>query len=136
MTAAAPWIFAFAAPVGKPRMVGYRAKWVEGSFEYGNTPRRFEFPPEDAGLLRSLVSLSRECWRVFDLRGYARVDFRVDASGRPWVLEINTNPCISPDAGFMAAAERDGLSIEDVVRRIVADATSGGDRRCRQESSG
>jgi len=123
-------------PEGKPRMVGYRAKWVEGSFEYGNTPRRFDFPPEDAALLQSLVSLSRECWRVFNLRGYARVDFRVDASGRPWVLEINTNPCISPDAGFMAAAERDGLSIEDVVRRIVADATSGGDRRCRQESSG
>ena len=123
-------------PEGKPRIVGYRAKWVEGSFEYGNTPRRFEFPPEDAGLIRTLVSLSRECWRAFDLRGYARVDFRVDASGRPWVLEINTNPCISPDAGFMAAAERGGLSIEDVVRRIVADATSRGDRNCRQESTG
>ena len=123
-------------PEGKPRMVGYRAKWVEGSFEYGNTPRRFEFPSEDAGLIRSLVSLSRECWHAFDLRGYARVDFRVDASGRPWVLEINTNPCISPDAGFMAAAERHGLSIEDVVRRIVADATSAGDRKCRQESTG
>ena len=122
-------------PEGKPRMVGYRAKWVEGSFEYDSTPRRFEFPPEDAALMRSLVSMSRECWRAFDLRGYARVDFRVDASGRPWVLEINTNPCISPDAGFMAAAERGGLSIEDVVRRIVADAMSGGDHRCRQEST-
>jgi D-alanine-D-alanine ligase len=122
-------------PEGKPRMVGYRAKWVEGSFEYGHTPRRFEFPQEDAALIQSLVSLSRDCWKAFGLRGYARVDFRVDAAGRPWVLEINTNPCISPDAGFMAAAERGGLSIEDVVRRIVADATGGGDRGCRQEST-
>jgi D-alanine-D-alanine ligase len=121
-------------PAGKPRIVGYRAKWVEGSFEYGNTPRTFDFPPEDERLLQTLISMSRECWKVFELRGYARVDFRVDGSGRPWVLEINTNPCISPDAGFMAAAGRAGLSMEDVVRRIVAEATRAGGRECRQES--
>ena len=32
-----------------------------------------------------------------------RVDFRVDERGRPWILEINANPCLSPDAGFAAA---------------------------------
>ncbi len=109
-------------PRGKPRVVGYRAKWTAGSFEYANTPRRFDFPDTDAGLLQELVRLSRECWRIFSLRGYARVDFRVDASGKPWVLEINTNPCLSADAGFMAAAARAGLTIDEVVRRIVADA--------------
>jgi len=110
-------------PAGKPKMVGYRAKWDEGSFEFGNTPRRFDFVPEDDVLVKTLVSISRECWAAFELRGYARVDFRVDGAGRPWVLEINTNPCISPDAGFMAAADRAGLTIEDVVRRILSEAT-------------
>ena len=118
-------------PVGKPKMVGYRAKWDEGSFEYGNTPRRFDFPGEDERLLQTLISMSRKCWKAFELRGYARVDFRVDGSGRPWVLEINTNPCISPDAGFMAAAGRAGLSMEDVVRRIVAEATHKSGRKPR-----
>ena len=118
-------------PQGKPRVVGYRAKWVEGSFEYGSTPRRFDFRAEDAHLLEELVRLSRECWRHFGLRGYARVDFRVDPAGRPWVLEINTNPCLSPDAGFMAAAGRAGLSTVDVVQRIVAEAV-----RARPERSG
>ena len=108
-------------PKGKPRLVGYKAKWVSDSFEYGGTMRAFDFPPVDAPLLERLASISRACWGLFELRGYARVDFRVDATGRPWVLEINTNPCISPDAGFMAAAERAGLTIEDVVRRIVAE---------------
>jgi D-alanine-D-alanine ligase len=121
-------------PEGKPRMVGYKAKWDEGSFEYGNTPRTFDFPQGDEALVRTLVSISRKCWTAFELKGYARVDFRVDDAGRPWVLEINTNPCISPDAGFMAAAGRAGLSIEDVVRRILAEATRGGGRNCRQES--
>jgi D-alanine-D-alanine ligase len=109
-------------PEGKPRVVGYQAKWVEDSFEYGNTPRRFELPPGDEPLLEGMRQVARECWKHFGLRGYARVDFRVDAAGKPWVLEINTNPCISPDAGFMAAAGRAGLTIEEVVRRIVADA--------------
>ena len=101
--------------------VGYRAKWDEGSFEYGSTPRSFDFPPDDAALLATLKRLSLACWEIFGLRGYARVDFRVDAEGKPWVLEINTNPCLSPDAGFMAAAGRAGLSRNDVVRRIIAD---------------
>jgi D-alanine-D-alanine ligase len=112
-------------PEGKPRMVGYRAKWDEGSFEYRNTPRRFDFPQADQQLLTELVRLGRECWRLFGLRGYARVDFRVDGAGRPWVLEINTNPCLSPDAGFMAAAGTAGLAITDVVRRVLADTRGG-----------
>jgi D-alanine-D-alanine ligase len=108
-------------PAGKPRMVGYRAKWDEGSPEYGRTPRTFEFPPEDAALLAELAAISRRCWSLFGLRGHARVDFRVDARGVPWVLEVNANPCISPDAGFAAAAARAGLSMRDTVARIVAD---------------
>jgi len=115
-------------PDGKPRMVGYRAKWDEGSFEFSGTPRRFDFPRTDAPLIKELVGLSRECWRLFELRGYARVDFRVDASGRPWILEVNTNPCLSPDAGFMAAAARAGLTLEDVVKRIVGEAAAGSAR--------
>ncbi len=122
-------------PEGKPRMVGYRAKWDEGSFEYGRTPRRFDFPPEDSGLLARLTTISRDCWRLFGLKGYARVDFRVDAAARPWVLEINTNPCLSPDAGFMAAADRAGLSLQDVVQRLVADAARQKSRRGGCEES-
>lgn len=118
-------------PEGKPRMVGYKAKWAAGSYEFDHTPPGYDFQEEDRGLVDSLISTSRACWKAFDLRGYARVDFRVDAAGKPWVLEVNANPCLSPDAGFVAAAERAGLSIEDTIRRIVADATSAGGRACR-----
>lgn len=103
----------------KPRIVGYAAKWDETSFEYVNTPRTFDFAGGDRALLDQLSKLARRCWSVFDLRGYARVDFRVDENGRPFILEINANPCLSPDAGFMAAAGRAGLSDRAVVERIL-----------------
>lgn len=108
-------------PAGKPKIVGYRAKWADGSFESRNTVRSLRFPPGDDALLGRLSAWSLRCWRLFGLRGYARVDFRVDAEGRPCVLEVNTNPCISPDAGFMAAAGERGRDAVEVVRRIVAD---------------
>jgi D-alanine-D-alanine ligase len=90
--------------------------------EYINTPRRFEFPLSDRALLDELEALARRCWTAFDLHGYARVDFRVDSDGQPWILEVNANPCLSPDAGFAAALQQDGLSFTDAVERIIADA--------------
>jgi D-alanine-D-alanine ligase len=112
-------------PAGKPQVVGYRAKWSDDSFEFHHTPRRFEFPAADAALLERLTSLAVQCWNSLGLRGYVRVDFRVDANGDPWILETNTNPCISPDAGFVAAAERAGIAFEQVVERILDDALCG-----------
>lgn len=106
---------------GKPRIVDYRAKWDTESFEYRNTVRSFEFQDVDRDLLTLLRELSLSCWNVFGLKGYARVDFRVDQEGRPWILEINTNPCLSEDAGFAAAILETGYKYTDAVRRIMND---------------
>ena len=113
-----------AFPKEKARIVGYAAKWKEGAFEFENTPRRFEFPQRDQPLLDWLRSLALQCWDLFELRGYARVDFRVDAKGRPWILEVNANPCLSPDAGFAAAIAQADVPLERAVQWILEDALS------------
>jgi D-alanine-D-alanine ligase len=110
-----------AFPPDMHRIVDFAAKWEEGSFAFSNTPRSFEFPDSDAPLLARLSRLCKDCWELFSLKGYARVDFRVDEGGSPWALEINANPCISPDAGFAAAAAQAGLGMREVVERIVND---------------
>lgn len=109
-------------PDDKPRIVGYQAKWASDSFEYVATPRRFDFSADDQPLLDTLATLARACWRAFGLRGYARVDFRVDQQAQPWILEINTNPCLSPDAGFAAALARADISYPQALERILVDA--------------
>jgi D-alanine-D-alanine ligase len=108
-----------AFPENKPRIVGYKAKWEAGSFEYEHTPRRFAFPQSDGRLLDRLRDLALGGWAVLGLAGYARVDFRVDRAGEPWILEINANPCLSPDAGFAAALEPAGLSFDQAIERIL-----------------
>jgi D-alanine-D-alanine ligase len=109
-------------PAGKPRIVGYAAKWDEASFEFTHTPRCLAFPDEDRALLARLEELARRAWSLFGLSGYARVDFRVDPGGRPWILEINANPCLAEDAGFAAAAGRANLDLRSVLARILSAA--------------
>ncbi len=109
-------------PESKPQIVGYQAKWDESSFEYQNTVRSFEFDETDQILLNHLSELALRCWNVFKLRGYARVDFRVDEQNNIWILEINVNPCISPDSGFVAATRQANLTFEQVVARILANS--------------
>jgi D-alanine-D-alanine ligase len=108
-------------PAGKPRMVGYAAKWNPESFEYRHTKRRF-LDDDETALIEELKRLACTCWTRFGLRGYGRIDFRIDAEGRPWILEINTNPCLSPDAGFAAAAAKADLDSQALIARIVQAA--------------
>lgn len=105
-------------PPEKPRMLGYQAKWNTSSFEYKNTIRSFETLDTKSSLYTELRKICLDCWKYFSLKGYARVDFRIDSKSRPYVIEINGNPCISPDSGFVAAARYAGLDIKTIIQRI------------------
>ncbi len=109
-------------PDAKPKIVGYRAKWDETSFEFKNTNRQFVDEVKEKDLCRRIGQICLKCWNIFGLRGYARVDFRMDENGTLHVLEINANPCISVDSGFVAAAIQKGLSQLEVVKFIVNDS--------------
>jgi D-alanine-D-alanine ligase len=109
-------------PGGKPRIVGYSAKWDEHSLDATRTVRDFEWSAREPVLARHLEELSKRAWHLFGLRGYARVDFRVDADGHPAILELNPNPCLDPEAGFGAAARQTGLRYPELIARIVAAA--------------
>ena len=107
---------------GRPRIVGYAAKWYSNSSDSIGTPRAFGIERELPGLANTLAELASSAWRLMDLRGYARVDFRLDARGMPMILELNPNPCLEPHAGFAAAAAQAGIAYRDLVERIVVEA--------------
>jgi D-alanine-D-alanine ligase len=108
-------------PEDKPRLYGFAAKWDPRSLEWDRTPTVFDFASREPALAARLEALGRDCAAVFGLSGYARADFRVDERGEPTVIEVNSNPCLSPESGYLEAAALVGLSPRDVLARI-ADA--------------
>ena len=89
------------------------ATWVEDSFAYRHTLRRTSFTATDRPLLDRLDHFARLCWQHFHLTGYARVDFRIDQTGRP---------CLSPDAGFAAALAQAAIPFAEAMSRIMTAA--------------
>lgn len=104
----------------RPHIVGYAAKWQADSYEYNHTPRLLPAPlTEDVTERVRCAALA--AWRAVDCQDYARVDMRLDQDGTPWVLEVNPNPDISLDAGYVAALLAAGLSYESFVDTLITN---------------
>lgn len=119
------------APVDSgQRILHYVAKWDEDSAAFAASTRSFDLGRDaDRGLVADMIRVGLRCWSLFGLAGYARIDFRVSDGGEVFVIDVNPNPCIAPDSGFMAAARHAGLSPEQVVGRIAQDALERAGRR-------
>jgi D-alanine-D-alanine ligase len=104
-------------PQGKWRIVTYQSKWATGSVEdLGAAPRCPARLP--AKLANEVRRTALAAWRLVGGSGYGRVDMRIDADGRPWILEVNANPDIAPDAGLARMAGVAGMEYSALIRDI------------------
>lgn len=78
--------------------------------------------PIDEALACRLRALALRTYRAVDCVDFGRVDFRVDAEGVPYVLEINPLPSLSTEDVFMAVAKAIGVPYAEMLRRIVEAA--------------
>jgi D-alanine-D-alanine ligase len=108
-------------PEGAPRILTYAAKWEQESVEYKGSVsvEAKDLTPE---LAAALTKHANAAFRALNLSGYGRVDFRVDAAGHPYAVDINPNPDFSRGAGFHLAGERAGYTYEDLVEIVVRAA--------------
>ncbi|MDX8496508.1 ATP-grasp domain-containing protein [Mesorhizobium sp. VK22B] len=72
----------------------------------------------ESGLATVLRDISIATFRACHSRDYARVDLRLDRSGQPFVLEINS-PCLSTSSSYVSAATTAGYSFSSLVNRIL-----------------
>jgi D-alanine-D-alanine ligase len=105
----------------RPRIIDFKAKWEMDTFEYENTVREFPGEKLSRNLENSLRSTAMKCWQLFGLRGYARVDMRADSDENVFVVEVNANPCISPEGGFVSATKQANYKFTEVLSRIIND---------------
>ncbi|WP_437639526.1 D-alanine--D-alanine ligase family protein [Sorangium sp. So ce854] len=114
-------------PEGHPHVVTYESKWRPDTAASIGTPSTAAVlrPIE----LRRVAAAGRRAFEVLGLRDYGRVDVRLDERGAPYVIDVNPNCDLSPDAGFARAAARAGLSYADVVWEIARAALARGPRQ-------
>lgn len=124
----------FSYPEGKRKVVGYRSKWVHDSYEYKNTngicPARIDGATE-----ARIKELSLAAYRATGCRDYARVDFRLDTEGRPWILEVNANPDITDGAGLARAAKSSEYGYDGLIRVVVEETLLRHDRKAVLEGA-
>ncbi|MER8556968.1 ATP-grasp domain-containing protein [Mesorhizobium sp. M0965] len=70
-------------------------------------------------LARELRDISVATFRACQCRDYARVDLRIDRSGKPFVLEINSMPGLGMGGSFALAATTAGHSYSSLINRIL-----------------
>jgi D-alanine-D-alanine ligase len=104
-------------PRGRWRIVTYQSKWAPGSVDdVGGAPRC------PARLTNKIANETRRialrAWKLSGGFGYGRVDMRIDANGRPWILEVNANPDIADDAGLARMARVTGIEYPALIRNI------------------
>jgi D-alanine-D-alanine ligase len=102
---------------GRPRVVGFEAKWSEDSADFrGTTPFFPTLEPEVLGALREVAT---GAYAAIGLRDYGRVDVRLHAERGPFVVDVNPNPDLSTDAGLARAAAQAGISYSQLVQEVV-----------------
>jgi D-alanine-D-alanine ligase len=106
-------------------IVTYDAKWKPGTRDYESTPPRY---PADVSprLTAKIEALSTQAFRLLGCRDYARVDFRVGPTGRPYILEVNPNPDFSPLAGLSGGLGSAGLTHARFAAELVQLALARG----------
>ena len=113
------WEMSFAKmPENNWRIATERVKWnVNYQERHGIETAEAKLPPETAGAIQHLA---KRAYRGLELSGYARIDFRMDGSGKAHVLEANPNPQLAQAEDFAQSAKAAKTTYAQLLERIIA----------------
>ncbi len=106
-------------------LYSYEAKWL---WDVPEQPLPiFDCPARIEDSLRGRIEdICRRTFEILECADWCRIDMRLDQTGTPHVLEVNPLPGILPNPAenscFPKAARTKGLSFEEIVHRVVANA--------------
>jgi D-alanine-D-alanine ligase len=113
------WEMSFAKmPEHTWRIATERVKWsVKYQKKHGIDTAEADLPE---GLAPRVQHIAKRVYRALDLTGYARIDMRMDAQGKLFVIEANANPQLAQGEDFAESARRAGVSYDRLLDRIMA----------------
>ena len=105
-------------PDDLPRIATARVKFdMKYQQKRGITTARAENLPDET--VERIGRMCKRIYRYLGLCGYARIDLRMTAEGRIYVLEANPNPQLALDEDFAYAAQAAGLEYDQLCQKIV-----------------
>jgi D-alanine-D-alanine ligase len=114
-----------ALPEGALPVYGFEAKWI---WDRPEKPLEiFECPARITEELRSTIEqVVLRAYRVLGCRDWSRIDVRLDAAGKPNVVEVNPLPGILPNPAdnscFPKAARAAGMSYDELIQACLVHA--------------
>ncbi len=103
---------------GAPRIVTERIKWNldhrRARAVHSGPARRLP-----RGAAAGIERFALRAWRVLRLSGFARIDFRVDGEGLPWLIDVNANPDVDFHEDFARSAAHDGIPPTQLLQRLL-----------------
>ena len=114
-----------ALPSGALPVYGFEAKWIwdrpEKPLEIFECPARI-----NEELRSSIEDVVLRAYRVLGCRDWSRIDVRLDATGKPNVVEVNPLPGILPNPAdnscFPKAARAAGMSYDELIQACLIHA--------------
>ncbi|MGE0041939.1 MAG: D-alanine--D-alanine ligase [Vicinamibacterales bacterium] len=99
------------------RIATERVKW-SASYQkrHGISTAKADLPRE---VEQRVQHIAKRVCRAVDLTGYARVDMRMDAEGRLYVIEANANPQLAYGEDFAESAHHAGVEYGTLIERIM-----------------
>ena len=94
--------------------------WYGYDEKYNSDETRYPFP--DDPFLPLVQQIAVDAYRACGCRGVTRVDFRIDAKNRPFVLELNTLPGMTGHSLVPKAAQQAGISFPELCDRMITAA--------------
>lgn len=89
--------------------------------KYFSNDTRYHCPSGlDDATERELQAMCLRAFEAVGASGWGRVDFMLDAAGRPWLIEVNTVPGMTDHSLVPMAARAVGIDFDELVLRILA----------------
>ncbi len=105
-------------PEDARRIATDRVKW-SSKYQKKYRIRTGEARGLSEDLRQKIQRICKRVYRILGLSGYARIDIRLDRSGKVYIIEANANPQLAYGEDFAESAERAGISYEALLQRII-----------------
>jgi len=100
----------------------YTAKWESTHRSFKDLLPSCEEEIEES-MRREIIGIASQAGKVLGCQGYFRVDLR-ERNGQLFIIDVNPNPDINKDSGFMRQAYHKGYSYDDVIGEILNSAAN------------